>query len=652
MCGILGHFAIGEGQADRAVWESLVNVLAHRGPDDSTFWQSGRFTFGHRRLSIIDLSLAGRQPMSTIDGDLVVVFNGEIYNYLELRQELGSRGHRFRTSSDTEVLLYGYREWGVELPSKLRGMFAFAIADRRNHQLYVVRDRFGEKPLFYVENHFGVGFASELKALAALPGCPRDLDEEALAAYLCLNYVPGRRTLLRAVRRLGPGMWRLWSASGDAREGTYWRPPGPDEPDLELSEKEAVERLGALLDESTRLSLRADVPVGVLLSGGIDSSLVAKSAARAGKLSTAYCLSFNEQNYSEWVRAKRTARHLGLRMVEVRLDSSAVSDFLSLVEHADDPLADSSALAVWTLAREVSRTSKVVLSGDGGDELFGGYLTYRATMLHELIARLPIPLRHVMAKASRVFPIAETKVSTTYKLWRFLRAADLPSAVAHFTWNGTWLPAEAAALVSDHGVKGKAESALQDLVETHALPARPGLRHLQAADVADYLPNDILVKADRMSMAHGLEIRSPFLDPDLAEFALRLPASLKAGRFGATKRVLRALAQKSYDVETANAAKQGFSIPVHAWLRGPARGLVEDLLSPASIDSIPFLDSRRVASVVRSHMSGWRAYGFELWGLAVLVAWHRRYIQEQPLIPDGPPPVVVELETPLAPEWT
>jgi asparagine synthase (glutamine-hydrolysing) len=652
MCGILGHFATGDGHADRVMWERLVNVLAHRGPDDSTFWQSGRFTFGHRRLSIIDLTLAGRQPMSTIDGDLVVTFNGEIYNYLELRQELASRGHRFRTSSDTEVLLYGYREWGVDLPSKLRGMFAFAIADRRHQELYAARDRFGEKPFFYTEDRSGVAFASELKVLAALPDLPREIDEEALAAYLCLNYVPGRRTMLRDVKRLGPGMWRQWTASGNAREATYWRPPSPDEPDLDLSGKEAVEKLGALLDQSTRLSLRADVPVGVLLSGGVDSSLVAKSAARAGRLETAYCLSFNEQNYSEWTRAKRTARHLGLRMVEVRLDSSRVSDFVSLVEHADDPLADSSALAVWTLAREVSRTSKVVLSGDGGDELFGGYLTYRATLLHELIARLPMVFRHVLAKASRLIPIAETKVSTTYKLWRFLRAADLSSAVAHFTWNGAWLPAEAAALLADESAKSHAETTLENLVESHALPARPRLRHLQAADVADYLPNDILVKGDRMSMAHGLEVRSPFLDPDLAEFALRLPASLKAGRFGSTKRVLRALAKKSYDVEVANAAKQGFSIPVHAWLRGSARPLVEDLLSPASIDSIPFLDSRRVASVVRSHMSGWRSYGFELWGLAVLAAWHRRYIQKRPHIPQGPLPVTVALETPLASEWT
>jgi asparagine synthase (glutamine-hydrolysing) len=651
MCGILGHFAIGDGRtADRVVWEPLVNVLAHRGPDDSTFWQDGRFTFGHRRLSIIDLSPAGRQPMSTIDGDLVVVFNGDIYNDRELRKELGSRGHRFRSSSDTEVLLHGYREWGVELPSKLRGMFAFAIADRRKQELFAARDRFGEKPFFYLEDRNGVSFASELKVLASLPDIPRDIDEDALAGYLCLNYVPGRRTMLRAIRRLGPGMWRLWPASGEPREAAYWRPPSPDEPPLEISHEEALERLAALFDEATRLSLRADVPVGVLLSGGIDSSLVAKSAARAGSLSTGYCLSFNDQNYSEWARAKRTARHLGLRMVEVRLDSSGVNDFHSLVEHADDPLADSSALAVWSLAREVSKTSKVVLSGDGGDELFGGYLTYRATLLHERITYLPMLLRRVLAGASRIIPIAETKVSTTYKLWRFLRAADLPSAVAHFTWNGTWLPDEASSLLADPTTKIKVESVLADLAEAHGLPARPSLRQLQTADTADYLPNDILVKGDRMSMAHGLEIRSPFFDPDLAEFALRLPASYKTGLRGNTKRILRALAKKSYDVEVAHAPKQGFSIPVHKWLRGPGRPLVEDLLSPASISSIPFLDANGVSRVVRSHMSGWRSYGFELWGLAVLAAWHRRYIQHRPPVPEGPLPEIVELQATVAPE--
>ena len=643
MCGILGHFSFGEARADSALWRSLVNVVGHRGPDDSTFWHDGRFVFGHRRLSIIDVS-QGHQPMATDDGELVVTFNGEIYNYIELRDELASRGHRFRTRSDTEILLHGYREWGTALPERLRGMFAFAIADRRRHELFAARDRFGEKPFLYAQNASGVAFASEMKVLAALPDLPREIDEDSLAAYLCLNYVPGEGTMLRSVRRLRPAMWRLWNAGGHGRSATYWSPPDPREPDLDVTVAQAVERLEGLVDASARLALRSDVPVGIFLSGGIDSSLIAQSAARAGRLSQAYCLTFADARYSEWPKAEATARHLGIPLVGVRLGPEALSDFLQLVEHADDPLADSSALAVWTLAREVSRHTKVVLSGDGGDELFGGYLTYQATRWHDtVVSRLPMPLRAMLARASRHLPTTEGKVSASYKLRRFLRASDLAPSIAHFTWNGTWLPSEARGLAASSGLRASAEGALGRLAASHGLPDRPSLRQLQIADIGDYLPNDILSKSDRMSMAHGLEVRAPFLDPALAEFALRLPAALKVPRVGATKRVLRELAKRTYGVDVAGARKQGFSIPVHAWLRGPARMLADDLLSTQSVACIPGLDTRAVAASVADHMSGRRSYGFEIWGLMVLVAWHRRYVQHPAGAPAGPQPRLVEV---------
>lgn len=632
----MGHFAIGDSKPDVHLWRGLVNVLAHRGPDDSTFWHDGRFAFGHRRLSIIELSSAGRQPMATDDGELVVTFNGEIYNHIELRDELNGHGHRFRSRSDTEVLLHGYRQWGTNLPARLRGMFAFAIADRRRQELFMVRDRFGEKPLFYRETPTGPAFASEVKVLAALPGLERHLNEDALAGYLCLNYVPGEETMLRGVRRLPQGTWRLWTAAGDTRTATYWQPPDPAEPDLALSDAQALDRLEALLDSSTRLALRSDVPVGILLSGGIDSSLVARSAARSGTLSAAYCLTFAEESYSEWPKAERTANQLGVPLVEVRLEPKAIGDFTKLVEHADDPLADSSALAVWTLAREVARKHKVVLSGDGGDELFGGYLTYQATLWHQtLTSRMPMFLRRLIARAGRRLPTSERKVSTSYKLRRFLRAVDLPSAIAHFTWNGSWLPDEATGLAATSHGRVAAGTALARLALAHHLLDRPTLRRLQVADVGEYLPNDILTKSDRMSMAHGLEVRAPFLDPDLADFALRLHENLKLSRGGQGKRILRELARRSYDVDVAGARKQGFSIPVHAWLRGRARPLVEDLLSPKSLELLPALDSVAVSRAVTQHMSGRRSYGFELWGLSVLVAWHRRYVQQRVELPAG-----------------
>ncbi len=639
MCGILGHFAFGmrtpfsAAGADADLWRRLVDVLAHRGPDDSTCWYDGAFFLGHRRLAIIALG-DGHQPMSTNDGRLVVTFNGEIYNYLELREELAACGHHFRTGSDTEVLLHGYLEWGTGLPSKLRGMFAFAIADRTRRELFAARDRFGEKPFFFTEDRRGVSFASELKVLSALPDRRREVDEASLAAFLCLNYVPGERTMLSGVSRLAPGTWRRWTADGEVKAGVYWRPPNPRTGTVACGLPEAVDRLDALLETSSRLALRSDVPVGLFLSGGIDSSLVGRSAARSGRLHTAFCLTFAEASYSEWPNAERTARQIGVPLQEVRLTADSLADFLPIVAHADDPLADSSALAVWTVSREAARHVKVVLGGDGGDELFAGYLTYQATLWHDAVtARLPPSLRRMLAAAGRRLPTTERKVSGSYKLRRFLRAADLPPSAAHFTWNGTWLPDEAARLLQPAGLRRQAQDALKTMAARHALPPRPSLAALQTADVMDYLPNDILAKGDRMSMAHGLELRSPFLDPDLAEFALQLPAALKAGRTGPSKRILRELAKRECGAEVSRAPKQGFSIPVHAWLRGPARPLVEDLLSAEALAPLEMLDRTAIAAAVSDHMSGRRSYGFELWGLAVLSLWHRQNIQHSAVLP-------------------
>jgi asparagine synthase (glutamine-hydrolysing) len=627
VCGIVGQFSFGGGRPDAERLIPLVNSIAHRGPDDSTYWHDGPFFFGHRRLAIIDLA-SGRQPMATEDADLVVTFNGEIYNYIELKAELAACGHVFRTSSDTEVLLHGYRQWGVDLPSRLIGMFAFAIADRRTRELFIARDRFGEKPLLLLDSPKSIAFASELRPLAALVQ-QRELNDDALPAYLCLNYVPGDETLMKGVRRMRPATWRVYAENGTVREGCYWRPPAPEPSPGGIAE--VVERVETLLDRAVRLALRSDVPVGLFLSGGIDSSLIARSAARSGHLERAFCLVFDDSSYSEWPNAMATARHLGIPLTPVKLDASAMSQFIELVSHADDPLADSSALAVWTISREAARHNKVVLSGDGGDELFGGYLTYRATLWHnDTTSRLPAALSRGISRLGRTLWTTERKVSASYKAMRYLRAVHLPSREAHFTWNGAWLPDQAAALLTRPELRAKARDALRDLASVHRLPVRPGVNALQAADVGEYLPNDILTKSDRMSMAHGLEVRSPLLEPGLADFALRLPAALKVTHRGPSKRVLRELARRSYGIDVASARKQGFSIPVHNWLRQPGRTLVEDLLGKRSISSVPQLDAAQVSRLTHDHIVGRRSLGFELWGLCVLVAWHRAYVQALP----------------------
>jgi asparagine synthase (glutamine-hydrolysing) len=571
--------------------------------------------------------------MTTSNGRFVITFNGEIYNYVELREELRDLGFVFSTSSDTEVLLHGYAAWDTDLPRRLVGMFAFGIVDRLKGTLFLTRDRFGEKPLFLRVRAHDVTFASELSALSALED-NRAVDVEALAGYLSLNYVPGTRTLLSGVERLAPGTWRLFGSDGRASDGRFYDPFAVP-PAIFESTEDLLRELENRLDTAVRLSLRSDVPVSIFLSGGIDSSLIAASTSRTGRLSNAYCLSINERGFSEWQGALTTARQVGVPLTRVDFDSSALDDFLDVIRHADDPLADSSAVAVWTLARATSSTNKVALSGDGGDELFGGYLTYRATEWHRAaISRLPMWVRREFARAAGWVPVREAKVSHFYKLMRFLRASHLPSSVAHLTWNGTWLAADVADIVA-RPYAASTRGALERVLERYPVDSAPDLQQLQALDVSEYLPNDILAKTDRMSMAHSLEVRAPMLYPPLAELALGLPSRWKTSRFGPGKRILRLLARERYGLMTADAPKQGFSIPIHQWLRGPAKTLLDDFLSPESVDSTNCLEADAVGRAVSSHLDRTRSYGWELWGLMVLVAWHRAHIQSVPRLPEA-----------------
>jgi asparagine synthase (glutamine-hydrolysing) len=637
MCGLVGLFAHDGDAPHRDRWFELVDHLRHRGPDAGAYWADGPFFLGHRRLAILGLA-SGHQPMATEDGRLVVILNGEIYNFVELRAELEALGHAFRTDSDTEVLLHGYRAWGLELPRRLVGQFAFALADRPRRRLFLARDRFGEKPLFLRRAPGYVAFASEVRPLAALPDLDRQLDVAALGGYLSLNYVPGEATLLAGVRRLPPATWALFAPDGERVE-RYWAPPeGPSEDRRTMDE--ALEEWRPLFDRAVRLAMRADVPVGILLSGGMDSSLVAESAVRQGRLNRAYFLDFEQPQWSEREAAQTVADRLGLPLECATLTADSVQDFLELVAHADDPLADSSALAVWTIARLAARANKVVLGGDGGDELYGGYLTYGASKLHaDVVSRLPSPLRSGLASIGRHLPTRDGKVSLSERARRFLRAADLPTAEAHFTWNGTWLPEEAAAMVEPGETRALVREALPALARRAGLRPPVSVRRLQLVDVGEYLPNDILAKVDRMSMAHGLETRAPFLDHELASWTLRLPEHLAVGPRGELKALLRAAARRIFGPAIADRPKRGFSIPVHSWIRGPLSEVVRDLLAPRSVASLGVLDPARVTAVLDDHLSGRRNLGFEIWGLAVLVAWHRMRVARPPAAPSGTEPL-------------
>ncbi len=522
---------------------------------------------------------------------------------------------------------------GVLTCRDLVGMFAIAIADRVADSLFLARDRFGEKPLFIHESRRAVTFASEVGPLMALPDIDAEVDEVALGAFLCLNYVPSDRTLAEGIRRIPPASWCLYGPEG-VRRGTYWTPPVPSPGRNSASVRDLLPRLQSLVDDAVRIALRSDVPVALFLSGGIDSSVIAASAARQGRLKHAYCLDFSERSYSELANADSVARALGLELRHVTLTPQALEQFFAMVERADDPLADSSALAVWTLAKAVAEEYKVVLTGDGGDELFGGYLTYRATALHgRLLCSAPMWFRQSLVRLAGHIPAGNTKVSLGYKLRRFLRAASLTSAEAHFTWNGAWLPEEAARLVTSRVAIQHASHALVALKERHGLSDVPTLGELQRIDLIEYLPNDILTKVDRMTMAHGLEARSPFLVPGVAEFALALPDHCKLTLFGHSKRILRELALSMCGERVSRAKKQGFSIPIHQWLRGLARSLTEDLLSERSLSDVEILDPKAVIQAKEQHLRGHAQLGFELWGLMVLIAWYRARIRARPALP-------------------
>jgi asparagine synthase (glutamine-hydrolysing) len=617
----------------------VTNLLRHRGPDSGGYWHERGIFFGHRRLSIIDIA-TGEQPMATADGRYVITFNGEIYNYPELRDELREAGATFRTASDTEVILAGYAVWGMDVVSRLEGMFAFALYDRFDRTLLLARDRFGEKPLLVSERDGRVAFASELAPLAIAGIGGREIDVEALGGYLCLNYVPGTRTMLRDVRRVAPAECRLYGPEGLRAQAHYWsaaatRPSSGDAPDDEI-----LDHLQERLDHAARITLRSDVPVGLFLSGGVDSSVVAHSAARIGRLDTAFCVDMATQGFSEWSGASAVARRLDIDLVRVPLDVSVLGEFLDVTRHLDDPLADSSAMAVWTIARAAGRRLKVVLSGDGGDELFGGYLTYPASAWHHRIrAMLPTAVWQAVAQlVTRLGVNDRVKVGRGYKLQRFMRALPLETREAHFTWNGTWLPEQAVALSSDSRLREAAAQALRRLADSSGLGASVSVHDLQISDIREYLANDILAKVDRATMAHGLESRAPLLNPGVAAAALSLPVRLRIGARGSTKIALRKLCARHFGRAHAYAPKQGFSIPVHTWLRHEGRSLMTSLLAPERVDAIGLLDSRAITHAMRQHLSGARAYGWELWGLMVLVAWHDERVSRPPEIRRLPDP--------------
>jgi asparagine synthase (glutamine-hydrolysing) len=619
MCGICGLVAgEGEGAPDLDVVARMSGRLVHRGPDDDGVFHEGPVALAARRLSIIDLA-HGHQPIADEDGSAVVVQNGEIYNYRELKRELEGRGHRFATDCDTEVLVHAYEEWGEPFVERLRGMFAIALWDKRRRRLLLARDRFGIKPLYYGSVRGGLCFASELKALLEQPGFSREIDPQAVSAYLAFNSIPAPLTIFKAARKLPPGYLLRWEG-GELELRRYARPGPPPSAELRHgSADELAAELREVLDDSVRAHLVADVPVGVLLSGGVDSGGLAALASRhTGEPLRTFSIGFEEAGFNELSRARLVAERYGTDHHELVLRPDAVETLPKLVEAFDEPFGDSSALPTYLVSELAVSEVKVALSGEGGDELFGGYYTYVADLLARRVGRLAA-LARPLAEA---LPSRSDRVGFDYKAKRFARAAALPPLERHHGWKEIFSPQARTELA------GPAASAWDPLDLYRARYAETAgaepLARMQDVDLGIYLVDDLLVKTDRLSMAHSLELRVPFLDPKVAEFAFSLPTSLKVRGLG-KKRLLRQALAPLLPREIVHGRKQGFSIPIAAWLRGPLEPFAREVLAPSAVARQGLLDPAAVTPVLDRHTSGQEDLSRQIWGLMALTLWFDRY---------------------------
>jgi asparagine synthase (glutamine-hydrolysing) len=619
MCGIFGIVgAQRAGVSDAGVRRAL-DALSRRGPDDHGWYADESVVLGHTRLSIMDLSEAGHQPMSNEDGSVQVVFNGEIYGFGALRRELEALGHRFRSRSDTEVLVHGYEAWGRGLLERVRGMFAFALWDARERALLLARDPLGKKPLFVVEGGGSLAFASLLRPLVEAGLAAPRVDPRALREFLFFNYVPGPRTILRDVELLPAGSWLEYRA-GRTTRGRYWElGDARAQCDLATPQRAFEERLVG----ATRERLVSDAPLGIFLSGGVDSALVAALAQReAGRALASFSVGFEDASYDERPKARRVAERIGTQHHEVLCRPQDVPDaFARLSASADHLLADQSMIPLALLAAEARESVKVVLTGDGGDELLAGYPTYRALRFARPWVRFaPRALRAALARVGARLPAGSNKMAPGMLLGRFLQATTDGIEAAHARWRAIRRPDEIDALV---GAVGCGAPEWQDYAAGLALGGDWSLlQRAVHADVRTWLADSILAKVDRATMAVGLEARSPLLDVGLFELCF---ATLLADPANAGKRPLRRFAGTLLGPEFAATPKEGFQTPWSRWLAGPLRPWVRASLTDVAERLPGVLDAASLKRVEEEHASGARDHGLALYGLVALAEWSKLF---------------------------
>ncbi len=625
MCGIVGIVNNGTRPADRGIIEQMNCAIEHRGPDEDGFYLKNNVGLAMRRLSIIDLA-SGKQPIHNTDKTKWIVYNGEVYNYQELRRDLEARGHRFYTNSDTEAVIHLYDEEGPDCLRHLRGMFAFAIWDEADQSLFIARDRVGKKPLLYSHQPNGdLIFGSEFQAVLKHPAISREIDHDALDDYMSYLCVPAPKTAFKQIRKLEPGHWMRWK-EGKIETHRYWLPEFSKK--IKISEEEAIQETTRIVREATRLRMISDVPLGAFLSGGVDSStVVALMAQESSQPVKTFSIGFEEQDYSELKYAKRVAQHVGAEYNEFVVKPNAIEILPTLVEHYGEPYADSSAIPTYYVARETRKHVTVALNGDGGDESFAGYERYSAMQLAEHYRKIPGALRRSLIDAPiGLLPSSELKRGRVRDAKRFLRAANLPRTERYARWVSAFDSDAKATVYTDdfRAIVGASDSAILD----RWFNAANGSGVLDAAMLTDqmtYLPNDLLVKVDIATMANSLEARSPFLDHKVIEFAASLPENLKMRRFE-TKSLLKKVAARLVPRDVVYRRKMGFGVPVGKWFRGEMKDFVRDaLLAPAALGR-GIVKPEVIRKYVEEHIAGSRDHSFQLWTLLMLELWFQRFI--------------------------
>jgi len=625
MCGITGFVRNDGKPVDEALLARMNEAIRHRGPDEDGFYVNGSVGMAMRRLAIIDLK-SGQQPIHNRDRTAWIVFNGEIYNYLELREKLEKLGHTFYTNSDTEAIVHAYDQYGTDCPNHLRGMFAFAIWDESDQALFLARDRVGKKPLLYSLVNGQLIFASEFSALLLHPDVSRDIEPEALDYYLSFMCIPAPLTAYRAIRKLEPGHWLRWR-KGEIEVQRYWQPDFTKK--LAIDEEEAGERTVEILRDAVRVRLMSEVPLGAFLSGGIDSSaVVALMAQESSERVKTFSIGFDEQDFSELQHARRIAEHVGADHYEFIVRPDAVEALPMLVEHYGEPYADSSAVPTYYVAKETRKHVTVALNGDGGDESFAGYYRYAAMELTEKYRRLPSFLRESVIKETvNLIPTSPTKRSLARSVKRMLDAVSRPRVDRYTYWVSVFNDETKKPLYSNFFREQTLQADATGLLGTWFERAN-GIGIVDAMLLTDqmtYLPNDLLVKVDIATMAVSLEARSPFLDHHVIEFAASLPQNLKLRRL-TTKYLLKKVLRKLLPSENLNRRKMGFGVPIGHWFRGKMQPFLREVILSDKALRRGLFQPETVRQLVELHTRGERDYSHQLWTLLMLELWFNRFI--------------------------